>query len=286
MNNCLCIFGFGYTAHYVAELCRNEDLKILGTSRNPKKLSDNENLTLVPFSVKTFIALKLKPTHIIISVPPTEIGDPVLNEFGNYLAEISPTLQAIGYLSTTGVYGDHKGEWVYESSESHNLGTNAKKRLAAEKSWQDFSRSYAIPLFIFRVSGIYGPYRNALQQLKAGKAFSVFKKDQVFSRIHVEDLAKVIKSALFQPEKAGIYNVSDNESASNIAVDNFAAKLLGIEAPPHQLFEQANLSVMAREFYQSNKRVSNSKMRNILGVELSYPDYREGLTSLFEKNLY
>jgi nucleoside-diphosphate-sugar epimerase len=288
MNKCLCIFGFGYTASYLTEILRNDSVSIIGVSRNPDKSSHikNNSFRSVHFSAKALSECNITPTHILISTPPSEDGDPTLKEFESYIKSIHPTPQSIAYLSTTGVYGDHKGEWVDESSVCHQPGIKGENRLAAEKSWQVFSEKNHIPLFIFRIAGIYGPYRNALHKLINRGSVSIVKNGQFFSRIHVEDLARTIKSGLFQPEKAGIYNVSDNEPTSNTSVDDFAANLLGIPAPTCQSIEEANLSAIALEFYKSNKKVSNTKMKNILGIELKYPSYREGLTSLFNNHQY
>lgn len=288
MNDSLCIFGFGYTAHYLAEVFLNSHFSVIGVTRNPDKKSADihPHCPRIHFSKKALAEYGICPTHILISTPPSEMGDPTLNEFCSYLTQISPTLQAIVYLSSTGVYGDHKGQWVDESSKPLNPSNKAEWRLIAEKSWLHLSDKIGVPLYIFRVASIYGPFRNALHRIKNGQQVSIFKVNQFFSRIHVEDLVSMIKSALLQPEYAGIYNICDNEPASNTAVDDFAAHLLGMDPLPHQPYEQANLSAMAREFYQANKKVCNLKILNIPGIKLAYPDYRVGLTSLFTHGKY
>jgi nucleoside-diphosphate-sugar epimerase len=289
MNNSLCIFGFGYTAGYLAIECKSEPFAILGTSRKAAETeaAPGQAYQLLAFSAATFAKRNLKPTHLLISTPPAvDSGDPVLKEFASYLHSIRSSLQWVGYLSSTSVYGDHQGRWVDENTPPENPSPTGKLRLAAEKAWLDWAAAYQLPCFIFRIAGIYGPYRNALRQLQQGKAFSIFKKDQVFSRIHVEDLARVIKAALLQPEKAGIYNVSDQEPAPAPLVDSYAAALLGLAAPPLLPIEQATLSAQQLEFYQSNRRVSNLKIQQQLGLELHYPTYREGLKTLLEKGFY
>lgn len=288
MNHLLGIFGFGYTAQQFAKLYQKSSFQIIGTSRQPEKLTDfnHPSCQIRGFSAKTFEELEIQPTQLLISTPPTEEGDPTLIEFEEYLAKMNSRIQTIIYLSTTGVYGDHQGAWVDESTAPHRPGINAKRRLEAEKSWLDFSSKHQIPLYIFRLAGIYGPHRNALQLLKKGKEFSVFKKDLVFSRIHVEDICQSIIKALLHPEKAGIYNLSDNEPAPNTDIDVFAAKLLGVKAPPHLSFEEANLTALGLEFYQSNKRVSNRMLVEKLGIELHYPSYHEGLSALYNQEQY
>lgn len=288
MTNCLCIFGFGYTARYLTQMVRDDGMKVVGICRDLQKAADNamQPDQLIHFSEKALAESGISPTHVLVSTPPSASGDPSLIAFERYLSKVSPSLQAIAYLSTTGVYGEHDGEWVDESSACRHPGEKAQQRLAAEKSWLAFSERNRVPLYIFRIAGIYGPYRNALQKIKNGATHSIFKQGQYFSRIHVEDLAKTIKTGLLSPDKAGVYNVCDNEPASNTVVDDFAANLLGVKPLNHQLFEEATLSPMAREFFSTNKKVANLKMRTILGVELSYPTYREGLTSLYNNNQY
>tara|TARA_R110000868_G_scaffold310072_1_gene571359 strand:+ start:800 stop:1666 length:867 start_codon:yes stop_codon:yes gene_type:complete len=288
MTNCLGIFGFGYTARFLAELCNKDDIALLGVSRNHDKPSvgPTPDYTPLPFSASALAQQRIQPTHILVSTPPTETGDPTLNEFKNTLARQASTIQSIGYLSTTGVYGDHQGEWVDELSSSNNPGHRACMRLAAERSWIDFAKQHNVPLYIFRIAGIYGPYRNALSKLNKGMTTSILKEKQVFSRIHVLDLANAIKTALFQPENAGIYNICDNEPASNIVVDQFAATLLGIDPPRIIPIEQADLSPMAKEFYQANKRVSNAKLRATFKLSLAYPSFQEGLLDIFNKKQF
>lgn len=284
----LCIFGFGYTARFLTKLCEGDDIVIFGTSRNPEKFPDEKNCTFIPiqFSAKEFIEQHIKPTHILICAPPSAVGDPVLAEFGDYLIASSSTLQSICYLSTTGVYGDHNGEWVNETSQSNHPSISGNNRLAAEAAWLNFSKDHQAPLSILRIAGIYGPYRNALQKIKSGSSVSIFKKDHVFSRIHVEDLAMVIRSALFKPEYADIYNVCDNEPTENTVINDYAAGLLGIPPLAHQPYAEATLSPMAREFFQANKRVSNRKLLDTFKLQLLHPSYREGLRSLFENGQY
>ena len=218
-------------------------------------------------------------THVLVSIPPEEEGmDPVLRFHGADLAS-SPNLQWVGYLSTTGVYGDSGGEWVDETTPPNPTQSRSIRRLQAETLWQEWGKAAGIPVDIFRLAGIYGPGRNVLEQIRAGTAQRVDKPGQYFSRIHVEDIARVLLAAMEKP--AGeIYNLCDDEPAPSHEVVAYGCWLLGVSPPPLVPFEEAQLSEMAKSFYAGNRRVRNGKIKEKLGVSLLYPTYREGLAQL------
>ena len=185
-------------------------------------------------------------------------------------------LRWVGYLSTTGVYGDHGGAWVDESTPVNPSTERGKTRVRMERAW----RSGLLPMHVFRLAGIYGPGRGPFKKVLAGTARRVIKPDQVFSRIHVDDAARVLKASMERPDPGAIYNVCDDLPAPPEEVIAHAAELLGVPVPPAIPFDEAEMSPMARSFYADSKRVSNRKIKAELGVKLEYPDYRSGLAAL------
>lgn len=216
---------------------------------------------------------------LLVSVPPGDDGDPTLEAFSTIIAS-ARKLRWIGYLSTVGVYGDRNGQWVDESTPVAPTSARSISRLQVEQQWLDLGRRSNKAVHVFRLSGIYGPGRNQLVQLANGTARRIVKLGQVFNRIHVRDIARVLHASMQQPRAGAIYNVTDNEPAPPQDVVSFAASLRG-QAPPAEIaIDDADLSPMGRSFYRENKRVSNALLSNELGVELQYPTYREGLTAL------
>jgi nucleoside-diphosphate-sugar epimerase len=218
-------------------------------------------------------------THLLVSVPPDAAGDPVLAVHGEDIAGIEG-LCWLGYLSTTSVYGDHGGGWVDESAELSPSGERGRRRVAAEAGWRELWHRRGVPVHVFRLAGIYGPGRSPFEALRAGTAKRIDKPGQVFSRIHVEDLARVLAASISRPRPGAVYNVCDNDPAAPEAVVAYAAALLGVPAPPLVPFEAAGLSAMARSFYDDNKRVSNRLIKSELGVTLRYPHFRAGLAAI------
>ena len=217
-------------------------------------------------------------THLLISVPPDITGDPVLNLVREEIA-VSPTLESIVYLSTVGVYGDHSGEWIDESTLPRPRSDRSVRRLEAEKAWLSLPVRGRVQVAILRLSGIYGPGRNAVINLRAGSARRVVKPGQVFNRIHVVDIAAAIEATL-ESVAEGMFNVTDDLPAPPQDIVAYAAQLIGMPVPPEVAFSVADLSPMARSFYSENKRVANDRMKQELGVTLAYPTYREGLQAL------
>jgi nucleoside-diphosphate-sugar epimerase len=218
-------------------------------------------------------------THLLVSIPPDLEGDPVLRDFTAYIAALAG-LAWIGYLSTVGVYGDAKGAWVDEESPVRPITERSLRRAEAERAWLEFGAQAGRRVDVFRLAGIYGPSRNVLASLRAGTARRIVKPGQVFNRIHVDDIARVLAAAIDRDTGARVFNVSDDEPAPPEDVVAYAAELLGLPVPPVLAFEAAGLSAMAATFWSECKRVKNERIRRELGVELLYPTYREGLRAL------
>ncbi len=268
-------FGLGYSARVLAGRLGDGGWRVSGTSRNrqePDCLCFDRDHPLAPAAFDGV-------SHILISIPPDELGDPVLDLHGDAIAAL-PGLRWLGYLSTTGVYGDRDGGWVDEASELRPSGARGRRRVAAEKGWRDLWRRRGVPLHIFRLAAIYGPGRSPFDALRAGTARRIAKPGQVFSRIHVEDLAAVLCASIARPRPGAIYNACDDEPAAPDSVIAYAAGLLGLPAPPLVPFDEAGLSPMARSFYDDNKRVANALIKEELGVALRYPNYRAGLAAI------
>jgi nucleoside-diphosphate-sugar epimerase len=280
--NTLFCFGLGYSAGFLARTPTVKGWRVAGTSRDEP--AGGGEFPLYRFSrehplgdaAMRFLA---EASHVLISVPPDGAGCSVLGAHGADLAAC-PHLAWLGYLSTTNVYGDRGGGWVDESSPLQPSGERGRRRVAAEQGWFDLQRRAGVPVHVFRLAGIYGPGRNALAALKAGTARRISKPGQVFSRIEVEDLIAVLLASMVRPNPGAVYNVCDDEAAAPETVIAYAASLLGVAPPPLEGFATAALSPMARSFYDDNKRVSNRRIKEELGVSLRYPTYREGLAAL------
>ena len=282
MNRHLLCFGFGYSAQALARVL-GPGWSVTGTSRgggapsapagaNVRCLRFDRDHPLEPTA---FAGV----THVLLSVPPDEAGDPVFDRHRDDIAAISG-LAWLGCLSTTGVYGNRDGGWVDESAELRPSGARGRRRAAAEAAWLDLWRNRDVPVHVFRLAGIYGPGRSPFDALRAGGAKRIDKPGQVFSRIHVEDLADVLMASIARPRPGAVYNVCDDEPAASAEVIAHAAALLGVPAPPLVPFDAAELSPMARSFYDDNKRVSNVLIKRELGVALRYPNYRGGLAAI------
>ena len=278
-------FGLGFSALHLARVLQREGWAVAGTCRSEEKRQAllAEGIAAHLFDrQQAFIdaAAALRGvTHIVSSIPPDDAGDPVLDM---HLRELQDTesLRWIGYLSTTGVYGDHGGEWVDENSARRPTLDRSRRRAMAEDSWLTLWERDGLPVHIFRRAGIYGPGRSAIDSLRSGTAKRIVKPGQVFSRIHVDDIANVLIASIAHPNPGAAYNVCDNNPAPPDEVIAYAADLLGIDPPPAVPFEKAEMSEMARSFYADNKRVRNDRIKEELGVRLKYPDYRTGLRAI------
>ena len=282
-------FGLGYCARNLARTLRAEGWSIAGTCRTPERRAKLQargvaaQLFNSGHGLEDCEAALDGVTHVLHSIPPEAEGDPVLREHGIALAQL-PGLQWFGYLSTTGVYGDHGGDWVDEESELKPSGERGRRRVAAEAGWNALVSTGYFPLHIFRLAGIYGPRRNPLDDLRDGSARRVIKPGQVFGRIHVDDIVQVLRASMARPFPGAVYNVCDDEPAPPWEVLEYGAELLGIPPPPAVPLEQAQLSMRARSFYDENKRVRNDRIKRELGVQLKYPTYRTGFRSLLQSS--
>ena len=276
-------FGLGYSAIALAETLLAEGWGVAGTCRAAEKQADfaRRGVEALLFeSDRPLVESAFEGvTHVLQSIPPGAEGDPVLAMHGAMLAR-RRQIRWFGYLSTTGVYGDRGGDWVEEHDDLQPTGDRGRRRVAAEVGWSRLLYAEGLPLHVFRLAGIYGPGRSALDSLRAGTAKRVIKPGQVFSRIHVADIVQVLHASMARPNAGSVYNVCDDDPAPPWEVVEYAAELLGIPAPPAVPFEQAELSDMARSFYDDNKRVRNERIKRELGVQLMYPSYREGLRAL------
>ena len=271
------LFGLGFSGRVIARHLLDQGWSVTATSRSGEN-PDLPGVEILPFDrdhplpTDTLTGI----SALLSSVPPDSQGDPVLDIMGEAIRAAAPAW--IGYLSTTGVYGDHGGGWVDETTPPAPNLDRSRRRLAAELGWQ------ALSAHVFRLAGIYGPGRSAMDTVKAGQAKCIAKPGQVFSRIHVEDIAQAVLASLARPSPGTVYNLCDDDAAPPQDVITHACRLLGIEPPPEMAWEQAQavLSPMALSFYADNKRVSNRRMKDELGVVLTYPSYREGLAAILK----
>lgn len=279
MNHLLC-FGFGFSARTLATRLDKQAWKISATSRDPEGIAGINAQGFHGFLFDSKLQIAPDVTHLLISAPPDENGDPVVRLFQEQLQRLSKQLKWVGYLSTTAVYGDQGGDWVDEDSPLEPNTARGHRRLDAERSWLKLLSDYGLPVHLFRLAGIYGPGRNQLLTVLNGSAKRIIKPGQIFSRIHVDDIAGVLAASIAKPNPGRAYNVCDDEPCPPQEVVEYAANLLGLPLPPEIPFEQAELSPMAKSFYADSKRVSNKRMKNELGYKLLYPNYREGLTAI------
>jgi len=282
MTKTLLSFGHGYSARALASLLVPQGWRVIGTTRKPEKADEFRAEGVEPLIwPNDDIALALSSaSHILISVGPDENGDPVLARLHGHIAKAAAHLHWVGYLSTTGVYGDHQGGWVDESTPLTPSTKRGRLRVTAEAAWQDLAADTNLPLHIFRLAGIYGPGRGPFAKVRAGTARRIIKQSQVFSRIHVDDIAQVLAASIARPNPQAIYNLCDDDPAPPQEVIAYAAELLGLPLPPAVDFETAELTPMARSFYAESKKVSNTRIKQDLGVRLLYPDYKSGLQAL------
>lgn len=278
-------FGYGYTAAALARRLKPQGWTIAGTTRSPEKAR-----AMTIEGVRAHIweggvfdtAWFDNVTAILVSAAPGETGCPAYQAAHEAISARREALTWIGYLSTNGVYGDHNGAWVDEDSDLFPTTERARRRIRAEADWASLSAEQALPITIFRLPGIYGPGRSAIDTVRAGKAKRIYKEGQVFSRMHVDDIAGALAASLEGPQVHDLYNLADDEPAAPQDVVEYACKLLGVAPPPLVPLEDVNLSEMGKSFYADNKRVSNKRMKEALGITLTYPSYREGLEAIFK----
>ncbi len=274
MNTLLSI-GHGYSAQALSRRLIPLGWRVIGTTRTADKAARLAAMGVEPLIWPGDIGAAVRQaTHVLTSVAPDAAGDPVVRDLGPQI--VAAGLKWVGYLSTTAVYGHHNGDWVDEGTALTPSTARGAARVRAEGAWA----ALGLPLHIFRLAGIYGPGRGPFEKVRDGTARRILKPGQVFSRIHVEDIAAVLEASLARPNPGAIYNVCDNDPASPEDVLSLAATLLGLPEPPMVPYEDAEMTPMARSFYAENKRVRNDRIKDELGVQLQFPTYREGLAGL------
>ncbi len=279
-KNSLFCFGLGFAAQALAKRMRAQEWTVSGSCRAIDNKDSLKELSVFPFdgthATEEIRNALSKATHLLVSIPPQPSGDVVLQKFSSQIAECK-NLEWVGYISSTGVYGDTQGKWVDESSPLQPATELNERRVEAENGWLKMG-----PVMIFRCAAIYGPGRNLLVSVKQGRARRIEKPGLVFSRIHVEDLAQTLEASIKNPRHGEVYNVSDDEPSPPSEAVEYACKLLNITPPPLIPFESAELSEIARGFYQTCKRVGNKKIKEELGVKLKYPNNKSGLDAIFK----
>ncbi|OIP82837.1 MAG: NAD(P)-dependent oxidoreductase [Rhodobacterales bacterium CG2_30_65_12] len=282
MTQTLISFGHGFSARALTQLLLPAGWRVIGTTRSPDKAKALEaaGVEAMVWPGEDMASALAEATHLLLSAAPDDDGDPVLAALAGEIAANAGHIEWVGYLSTTGVYGDHQGGWVDERTPLTPTTRRGHQRVLAEGQWQALAEATGLPLHIFRLAGIYGPGRGPFAKVRAGTARQIVKKNQVFSRIHVDDIAQVLAASIARPNPGAVYNVCDNEAAPPQDVLAHAAALIGIALPPEEDYMTAEMTPMARSFYAESKRVRNTRIRKELGVELLYPTYREGLAAL------
>ena len=279
MTETLLSFGHGYSARALARLLLPQGWRIIGTTRSHDKAAEicAEGTHPLVWPGADIIPALDSATHLLISAAPDEQGDPVLHLLRDAIAARAGQFRWVGYLSTTGVYGDNGGDWVDEQSPLNPATKRGQARVAAEAAWAAIP---GLPLHIFRLAGIYGPGRGPFEKIRQGTARRIIKPGQVFSRTHVEDIAQVLAASIARPNPGAAYNVCDNDPAPPEDVIAHAAHLLGLPVPPAEDFATAEMTPMARSFYAESKKVRNDRIKSELGVRLLYPNYHAGLAAL------
>ncbi len=287
-------FGYGYTCDYLGHELNQRGggvWTMAGTTRDPDKraalrargvqahLFDEESPLADPYYAME------GTTHVVISTPPDDDGDPAFLVHAEDILRI-PTIEWVGYLSTTGVYGDRQGGWVDEDSELNPTSRRGTRRVNAEQQWLSLMKIHKLPVHVFRLAGIYGPGRSALDSVRAGVARRINKPGHTFARIHVEDIANTLIASMAKPNPGQVYNVCDDEPAPSHEVIACACELLGQPTPPLVDFDEANLAPITRSFYMDNRKVRNERIKSELGVKLKYPDFRAGLRGCLEAEDY
>ena len=283
MTRTLLSIGHGYSAQALAKRLLPLGWRIIGTTRSPDKARalTESGIEAVVWPGADLAGYVGQADAILMSAGPGPDGDPALPELAPVLRD-ARHLKWAGYLSTTGVYGDHKGDWVDEETPLRPTTKRGRARVLAEAQWQDIPN---LPLHIFRLAGIYGPGRGPFTKVRNGTARRIIKSGQVFSRIHVEDIAQTLHASIERPCAGGVYNLCDDDPAPPQDVIAYAAKLLGMPLPPEIAFEDAEMTPMARSFYAESKKVRNDRIKRELGVTLAYPDYKSGLDAMFQAGL-
>lgn len=286
MTKHLLILGAGFSGRAIGDVFRAAGFSVSGTTRTAEKAVALRERGIAPVlydggAMPDALAADMaRASHVVQSIAPGRDGDPLFRAGMPALSTLMPRLEWAGYLSTVGVYGDHKGGWVDEETVLNPVSARSVERVEAENLWLAFGAAAGLPVAVLRLAGIYGPGRNALRNMEDGTARRLVKKDQVFNRIRVEDIGR---AALFLAERrlGGVWNITDDEPGPPQDVVAEAARLMGLPCPPDIAFETAELSPMARSFYGENKRVSNAKLK-AAGFQFRFPNYRQSLAELHD----
>jgi nucleoside-diphosphate-sugar epimerase len=276
----LLIYGYGYTASYLAETLNTENYLIIGSSREEKKFnSDNKKVKFINNSLVNNCLLKDDITHILVSVPPNDLGDIFIQNYRNIITK-NKNIEWIGYLSATNVYGDHNGELVSESSQTKPKTKKGINRLVAEKQWLELISKFNLPIKIFRLAAIYGPNRNIKERLIKGLVKNIFKEGQFFSRIHVEDIANILNLSMNNITKNKIYNLADDFSCNLNVIIEYLCEKNSLIKPAQIDFDDMSLDYKKESFFLENKRVDNSLVKKDLLKNFKYPSFKEGYKNL------
>lgn len=284
------LFGAGYSARAFSRLMTGEAERIDGTTRHEQKFPMLEQAGIAPIiydgetTAPELLDRLARSTHVVISISPRENGDPSLAIVEEALRRPGNTIRWIGYLSTVGVYGNHDGNWIDETAQCAPVSRRSLERVEAENAWKALSERHGTPVAILRLSGIYGPGRNAFINLENSTARRIIKKDQVFNRIHVEDIAGSLR-LLAGTNSGGTFNITDNEPAPPQDVVVYAAGVMGVVPPPEVSFAEADMTPMAKSFYGENKRVSNRRIKD-LGYTFLYPDYKAAFSTMWHEKTW
>ncbi len=282
-------FGMGYSSIATARAIHqtiDADVPIAGTTRTEEGC---ERLAESPYRLHVFDGVTpgttlgadlRKATHVVLSIPPNDSGDPALNLHRADL-DAAQNLEWLCYFSTVGVYGDFGGAWIDESAPTRPVNRRSRQRVEVEEMWGGYAKARGLPLLVLRLAGIYGPGRSAFDKLREGTARRIVKPGQVFNRIHVDDIGRVTALAA-RRTLGGVFNLSDDEPAPPQDLVEYAARKMGLPVPPDVPFESAQMTEMARSFYADNKRVSSAAIKQALGIALLYPNYRAGLDAIYE----
>ncbi len=279
----LLIFGFGYTGQALARRLRGKGWDVWAAVRSSASADAARATGVTPINAEDREALVAAPAMnaILVTAPPDDHGCPGLRALVPAMARAGAFPDWIGYLSTTGVYGDREGRWAFESSPLSARSPEAARRVAAERDWLEVGRGMGLTVQVFRLPGIYGPGRSTFDRLREGRSRNLVKPGQVFSRIHVEDIAAALEASIRRPHAGRAYNLCDDAPAPPHALNAFACALMGVEAPATVAFDEAALPPVARRFWSENKRVSNARAKAELDWRPAFPSYREGLTAIY-----
>ena len=275
-------FGYGYSCDWLGHALQQQGWAMAGTTRDNEKRRHMKEHGIRAFlfdydqPLEDPLLFLRGTTHLLISTPPDDEGDPTFRMHAEDILRLE-SLEWVGYLSSTAVYGDREGGWVDEDAERRPNSKRGSRRMKAEEQWLSLYRDYNLPVHIFRLAGIYGPGRSALDSVRAGVARRINKPGHAFSRIHVDDIVQTIMASIAKPNPGRAYNLADDQAAPSHEVIEYACNLLGLTPPPVIPFEEADLAPITRSFYSDNKRLKNDRIKTELGVKLQYPTFKEGL---------